>query len=716
MSYECLGTNPSTGNQQYRITMVVYRDFVNGQAPYDNPAMIGIYRGSNLYTSLALNNPNISAIPIDLGNPCLMVPPNVGVQEGVYTRTIELPFSPLGYTISYQRCCRNNTVSNVFNSGQYGSTYTIELTPAAQQQCNNSPTFNDFPPIVICLDEPLSFDHSATDLDGHTLRYSLCSPFEGGGPMNGSGFGGATPNPPAPPPYFPIPFAPGFSASNPLVGAPGLSIDSNTGLLTGTPSIPGQFIVGICVEEYDASGNLLSTTLRDFQFNVARCDNRVTASIQADSIDYITNRYTFIACEDTVITFDNTSGLPNFITSYEWRIDLGNGNIFTSSDFEPTLAVPADGVYRGWLVANPGSAGCTDTALLKIVVSRGLKADFSLSYDPCSLDPVQFNNQSVLNPNSPVQSYRWNFDGGVSTQENPSFAYTFPNTGIKDVSLRVVDQNGCVSTAKQSFDWSPLPIFPIGFPDSSACLPVVATNYISTYYPAPGYDFIWDFGDGVVQTNPSEPYVYTVPGTYNRKLTIKSQKGCSANFSSVYQVLEVPTAAFDYQPKDINPRDPTVTFIDQSQDVGFWDWDFGNGNTQLTSFGTVRYTYPDTGKYKVRLTVTHANGCQDSSTLIVDVPPDFSFFLPNALTPNEDGLNDLYKGKGFIRYLDDFSMTIYNRWGQQVFQTTNPNEGWNGRWQNTGKKCQAGVYVVQVELSNARGKRERIVGKATIVY
>lgn len=78
ISYECLGPSPTTGIMQYRITMHVYRDRINGRAPFDNPAYVGIYAGlntSSVDTVLALGNPDTTDIPIVFSNPCLIVPP-----------------------------------------------------------------------------------------------------------------------------------------------------------------------------------------------------------------------------------------------------------------------------------------------------------------------------------------------------------------------------------------------------------------------------------------------------------------------------------------------------------------------------------------------------------------------------------------------------------------------------------------------------------------
>ncbi len=116
---------------------------------------------------------------------------------------------------------------NIIDPGDTGATYYVEITPAAQQLCNDSPVFNNFPPVVICNNYPLQVDYSATDPDGDVLVYSFCSPFNGGGSTGGGGTCSTpVPNPPCPPPYDEVLFAlPTYTPVEPMGGAPVVHID-----------------------------------------------------------------------------------------------------------------------------------------------------------------------------------------------------------------------------------------------------------------------------------------------------------------------------------------------------------------------------------------------------------------------------------------------------------------------------------------------------------
>ena len=277
--------------------MKIYRDCAGSGAIFDSSpgaftiGTVTVYEdGSNLPFDLDpdpnvvsngvinLNAPIITNIPADVSNPCLIIPDDVCVEEGIYQFIITLPNNPKSYHIVYQRCCRNNSISNIINPGETGATYTLELKPEAQQTSagcvNDSPTFNNFPPIIICANEPINFDHSASDGDGDQLVYKFCSPKVGGGTDGSTGVGnandftGVAPNPDSPPPFQNVTFVnPPYGPLIPMAGDPQVTIDPTTGLITGVPTALGQFVVGVCVEEY-RNGVLLSVVKRDFQFNV----------------------------------------------------------------------------------------------------------------------------------------------------------------------------------------------------------------------------------------------------------------------------------------------------------------------------------------------------------------------------------------------------------------------------------------------------------------
>jgi hypothetical protein len=198
MNYTCLGNN------NYEITLTIFRDCYNGSpnALFDDPASIGIFSGNDF---LLLEEVLIPLDPMldDTLNPvlsseCLVVPPDVCVHTTTYTTVVNLPPQIGGYILAYQRCCRNQTISNIVDPLDTGATYSVFISEKALLECNSNPKFNAWPPLYICVNEPISFDQSAIDIDGDSIVYKLCTPLEGAEP------GDPMPQPPNPPPYSPV--------------------------------------------------------------------------------------------------------------------------------------------------------------------------------------------------------------------------------------------------------------------------------------------------------------------------------------------------------------------------------------------------------------------------------------------------------------------------------------------------------------------------------
>lgn len=720
MSYECLGNN------RYEFTLRVYRDCnCTMCAQLDAQAEIGIYRcngqgncegqsQASPYGSVSV--PLSSQSTVEEPNyPCL-VPPNVCGEEGIYRFTLDLPASSNSYFISYQRCCRNVTINNIINPEDAGATYTIELTPLAQQVCNSSPSFDTYPPIIICNDTPLEYDHSATDPDGDQLVYEFCAPLLGGGPDLDPLFyntcSGANPIPACPPPYNPVIFqAPNYGPTTPMGGAPVITIDPTTGLITGTPQFQGQFVVGVCVSEY-RDGLLLSRVFRDFQFNVASCDPTVVADVQED-VQISDQEFLINSCGDLTIDFVNESFQQSFINNYRWSFDVGSGQTVTSDEWSPSITFPGIGNYQGQLILNENT-DCGDTATILVNIYPEIEADFSFVYDTCVAGPVSFTDLSVTG-SCCLTDWDWEFgDGASSTVQNPDHVYQIP--GELPVTLTVRDTNACVDSETQILTYYPVPALIVISPSGETECQPAEIFFDNLSFPIDTtYDILWEFGDGNTGTAVSPFHTYEDPGTYTVSVDITSPLGCQTDttFNDLITVLPSPVAGFTYSPEQPSNLFPEVQFTDQSQGASVWNWDFSALPPSFSPSPT--FVFPDTGLYLVTQVVTHPSGCTDTMQTLIDVIPEIRYYLPNAFTPNGDGNNDTFKGKGFMKGARDFQFRIWNRWGEPVFETNDYLEGWNGRKNNTGQDAAAGVYLVVVTFKDPRGKPVEIKGYATLL-
>lgn len=724
MTYEALG------NDRYHFVLKMYRDCnCTDCAPFDPQAAIGVYLcdDNGSCAGQSQNRPfrqyTIDVLSIERVDPpdypCL-IPPDVCVQEGIYEFTIELPRSDQNYVVSYQRCCRNETISNIFDPGGSGATFSVTLTAQAQELGNSSPTFDDYPPSILCNNQPFTYDHRASDVDGDELRYSFCEPTIGGD----NNFGqltqtcdGVQPTPACPPPYRSVNFrAPNYAAAYPLgldtTGQSVIRIDPLTGLISGTPRFRGQFVVGICVEEY-RNGQLLSRVTRDFQFNVASCDAEVVADVAADEI-INGEEYLIRSCGDLSVEFDNESFQRRFIQNFQWQFDLGNGDTISNvNDWDPTIDFPAFGTYSGALILNK-ELNCNDTANIQIEIFPAVAADFSFEYDTCMAGPVSFTDLSETG-SCCLTGWEWDFgEGGASSQRNPQYFY--PEPGDHPVSLTVRDTNNCTNTTVQTIRYFPAPSVLIASPSAAvACAPAMITFTNLSDPINLEYDILWNFGDGNTSREFSPTNTYESPGTYTVSLEVISPIGCAADtiFENIVEVKPSPDADFDYSPKELSNINSRVNFTDQSTGAIRWLWEFGDGLGSTLKDPV--HNYRDTGQFQAQLVVVHPSGCTDTTTALLDVVPEVRYYLPNAFTPNGDSRNDIFLGKGIMEGAKDFQFLVWNRWGELIFESNDPAIGWNGRYKNVGAESPAGVYLVLVEYRDPRGNPYVEKGFVTLI-
>jgi gliding motility-associated-like protein len=437
------------GNDRYEISLFVYRDCVNGIPPLDNPARIRVWDGVS-ETSFGFSKPFDDTLPLIEPDPCSRIDVPVCVNWTKYLDTLILPPNDLGYTIYYQRCCRNNTIQNLTYDSRgggamdWGATYTINIPPSVNDQHvqNASPVFTNYPPVYICINKPIVYDNSAIDADGDSLVYRLCTPYSGAFPSDPANqFTAETP------PFENVVFDPPYSENNMLGGVP-LAINPVTGLLTGTPNTLGQFVVGICVDEY-RDGELLTKTIRDFQFNVVDCNLQIISSFFAPTIQ----------CNNFTVDFQNQSAGA---TSYKWY--FGDGD--SSELANPSHTYARAGVYTVTLLSNNSvSNNCTARYSKTISVQfKKIDADFNVTVDACLQrgDVIRFTDRSTDSFN--IQSWKWNFSTGDSSSlQNPVLFYNGSDTSLT-ATLLVTSTNGCTSTITKTirlFKKPPYTITPI---------------------------------------------------------------------------------------------------------------------------------------------------------------------------------------------------------------------------------------------------------------
>jgi hypothetical protein len=435
--YRCISMNEADKTTTFAVSFTMYRDVLGGGANYDLNAQFGVYR-ENPNTGNWVFVQSITSNPTNIGNvalndPCVSVPPNIRVERGSYHFNVTLPWDGNKYQIAYQRCCRNNSINNIVNPASTGAVFFVEIHPPAIRNCNNSPVFKKFPPVIICNNRTLHFDHGITDMEGDSVVYEFCTPLTSGGMLPGDDCNSIIPAPfKCLPPYPGVTFIPPFSTQVPMGGNPVVNINPETGLITGTPNLTGQYVVGICIKEY-RNGELLTVTRRDFQFNVLEC-KEITFSqnfnlCRNDSLVinetvytkggiYTQNFVTDDGCDSIIVL--NIKELPSSVEEKSASVCFGEGYEF----FGSTLYF--SGTYTKKLI---NSFGCDSTIILHLTVN--LPYENLVQYSICDGEMVEVNGQ-IYNESGTYYQNLMTVSGcdslliivvkkGVTTRENKHF-------------------------------------------------------------------------------------------------------------------------------------------------------------------------------------------------------------------------------------------------------------------------------------------------------
>lgn len=605
ITYECLGGN------QYEITLVVYRDCnCTNCAEYDDPAYIFIFNNSNNNSQkLSVNFPGSSPVypPDDI---CINTLPDVCVEQAYYQTIVSLPPVSNGYTLVYQRYSRNSTIVNIINPDQTGSSYLTEVPPTSLATCNDSPVFNSFPPTVICANTPIYIDQSATDTNGDSLVYELCDPLIGGDNNCVQPGSADCPNT-DPPPYDSVDWIFPYNAGNPLGGSNPLTINPQTGILTGTAPNIGQYVVAICVSEY-RNGQLINQIRRDFQFNVADCQV-VMAMAAADSISAQGDYYITDCSEDYTVQFVNQSigGV-----SYNWDF----GDLSTTDDISnlanPSYTYPDTGLYVIRLVAIGQMTSCIDTAYIYLKLYPILTPNFS--YVPlCAGQPISFTDLSTSTYGS-VDSWTWSFDDGQYSQEhNPQHTYT--TGGTYNVNLLVTTDLGCERSISLPVTAYPLP--QANFTTTTKC-PGQPVDFSDTSTGSTISAWQWNFGDPTsgannTATTPNPQHTYNIPGSYTATLSVTSNNGCTNTVAIPFEIYNYFTA--DAGPNLTTCADNPVQLAASEEYTWFsYQWSPA-ADLDNPTISQPTATLQNTTTYTI--TISDPNGCSDTDTTTVTIHP-----------------------------------------------------------------------------------------------
>lgn len=304
---------------------------------------------------------------------------------------------------------------------------------------------------------------------------------------------------------------------------------------------------------------------------------------------------------------------------------------------------------------------------------------------------------------TPGYTYEWS-NGSRNAVSN--------NLTQGDYEVIVRDQNGCKITEEITIH-SPDSIT-IDLIDATPafCNEPNGTARVLASGGTPDYEYSWNTSPP--QSGPSVVNIFgdSLGGPY--VVTVTDSRGCEQIHT--IEIQNQPPAFADFTTNqdsiDILLSQATIQFVNQSENDVVYLWDFGDGSGP-SDRENPSHTYTKPGMYTVSLIVFDQNfSCPDTATLMLNIIPDGKVFIPNAFSPNGDGINDDFylKGEGII----SMRMTIFDRWGKEIITLENPSDKWDG-YHIDGQPLQEGVYAYLLVADLNQGYRLKRGGTITLV-
>ncbi len=236
--------------------------------------------------------------------------------------------------------------------------------------------------------------------------------------------------------------------------------------------------------------------------------------------------------------------------------------------------------------------------------------------------------------------------------------------------------------------------------DTSACAPY--TSNLVNLNHMPGSTCEWIFSNGATSNDCSGAnVVFDIPGCYDVTLNVTSADGCqgSSTAQNVVCINPVPVAQFEYEPIKPVVSDGQIEFTNTSENASLFYWDFERFGFSFERDPVLEFDLQEETIFQVCLDATSAFGCEDDTCQFIIIQDDLLFYVPNAFTPDDGSVNSLFTPiftSGFDPY--EFQLTIYNRWGEIVFLSNNPDVGWDGTY--GGYIAEGGVYIWKISFTN----------------
>ncbi|WP_460912134.1 gliding motility-associated C-terminal domain-containing protein [Spirosoma areae] len=748
VSMQAVGKTPGL----FRLQLNQYWDEVKtGTGNRDGSVKLLIFRKQNPVLIESVELDLQETLPLTFDNAACAMLRQLNFTEARYYKTHQfdpkLYTDPGGYYIVWERCCRNDDLTNVNSAIPAGlaMVFYLEFPPMLKNGAtfqNSSPDFRVPNGDYICINKPFTFNAGATDADGDQLRYSLVTPLNGytnrTTPLMLTDIARTS--------YPPITWATGYSVATSIPGNPPLSINPNTGQLTVRANREGLFLFTVQCEEL-RNGERIGVVRRDFQLPVVDCSKNTPPPAVVMANGKTASELVWCGSQPLVLSIEKDP-----LWAYQWQKDGEN----LRGAITDTLQVRATGVYT--VVKSQANACASDTTSqavkVQYVTAPPVKLTVTAPQPYCAGDTVTLRAEG-----QPGYQYRWRRDQKELTGEQQA-TLRVVQSGQYDVLARPKEAV-CEGQDSLRVRFNPRPSAQLNASAQTFCpdesVQLTAEN-------GTGYSFVWQ-QDGNKLGETTNPLTVRQGGTY--RVTITAPTGCSATSNSVTLTQhDRPAALLDsiaavcvssnsvltlggqpaggvYAGPGVhgNRFDParagvgrhqityTVTSdngcraeqsrwavvsagltltgktsyqivkgasveltTQSSEPISRYHWD-PPASLNRTDVANPLASPLETTPYQ--LTAVGAGGCWSTLSILVEVTEPM--YVPSAFSPNADGQNDVW----IIPNITSFpqcEVSVFNRWGELLFSSRGYTQPWDGTYQT--EPVPAGLYTYQIRTGS----------------
>lgn len=422
-----------------------------------------------------------------------------------------------------------------------------------------------------------------------------------------------------------------------------------------------------------------------------------------------------------------TSTIPvGSIANYAWNYGDGNSNMVNATP-AATHSYNTPGTYNVTLTVTSVN-GCTSSNAQTVEVYDRPYGSFV--YSKTCLTKTTTLTAQPSSVGGTISNYSWDFNNTPLSIEASGVVVTttFAVAGTQTLNLLLTSNMGCKNVVPGNVYINYNPQVNLYAPKRMGCTDLCITIEDSTAAltgPAQNISWEWNFGNGATintNNNGSHQVCYSNPSFFNLKkydlsLIVRTDSGCvdSVRRSNYVVVYPKPHADFIWQGVEGDLLTPVISFTNTSQGHNSFQWYFNDALNALDSTHNSPTHYfvtenPET--VNIYLAIRNIYGCKDTVMKPIEILPNFTFYIPNCFTPNGDGVNDIFTGKGIG--IKEFEMWIFDRWGEMIYYTNDIANGWSG---NTVKgkdvEGKTDVYQWKVIVKDLSGKDHKYVGHVT---